>query len=228
MENTLMKLKDLGFLPEHILDIGGYKGYWSFSASKIFPNSNITMVEPIKYTEHQKIMNKSIFSNNSLNKINVINLLLSDEVKEVDWYEMKNTGDSLYKEKTNHFNNCVPIKKITTTIDIEFNNLYDKSPQLVKIDTQGSEIPIIKGGINTLKDTEVFILETPFVGEYNSGVGSFIDYLNFMDNIGYKPFDIAGATDGGIGFPLQIDIVFVKKNHYLFEKIQEKIVNIGK
>ena len=47
---------------------------------------------------------------------------------------------------------------------VEKENL--KLPNFIKIDTQGSEIDILKGSKNTLKNCNLIYLETPII-EYN-------------------------------------------------------------
>lgn len=41
----LRKLKNLNFIPINILDIGAYKGEWTKSALKTFPNSNYMLFD---------------------------------------------------------------------------------------------------------------------------------------------------------------------------------------
>ena len=219
MKDILLKLKKKGLNPKHILDIGAYKGYWSTMASEVFPESKITMFEPIEYAEHSNLNNNE--------NLNVENVLLSSCVTEVDWYEAKNTGDSIFRERTKHFENCEGIRKKTNTIDLFFNDSLEQSPELVKIDTQGSEIPIIRGGSNAFRNTEVFILEVPFFGEYNRGVPSFADHISFMDTLGYCVYDIAEShylSDE----PFQLDFVFIQKNHQICKNFQNVIDNWGK
>ena len=50
------------------------------------------------------------------------------------------------KKKTNHWKEVKPEKRTTNTLD----NLFpDSTFEIIKIDTQGSEIPILKGGKRT-------------------------------------------------------------------------------
>lgn len=104
VQQSLLRLCNLGFNPSNILDIGAHHGYWSLSTKVVFPNANYMLIEPIKYNE------LSNYCNQLLN-FDYKNILLFDEETEVDWYEMKNTGDSIFKENTEHFKNIKPIKK---------------------------------------------------------------------------------------------------------------------
>jgi hypothetical protein len=73
-----------------------------------------------------------------------IRLLLDGKGKE-----STGPGNSYYLEDTQHFVNADSEKRITNTLD----NIYDDSYvfDLVKLDTQGSELDIIKGGKELFK-----------------------------------------------------------------------------
>lgn len=89
--------------------------------------------------------------------------VLSDEIKEVTFHldgkgaESTGPGNSYYLEDTHHYVNTPSEKRITNTLD----NIYDDSYtfDLIKMDTQGSELDIIKGGKNLIQRTKGIILE---------------------------------------------------------------------
>jgi FkbM family methyltransferase len=204
--DTLFKLQKNGFKAESILDIGACYGHWTNAARTIYPDALYTLIEPIEY----KI---------NLRGVKVIHTLLGETDNElVSWYEMRNTGDSIYKENTGFFKSCEPVQKLTTSLDSLGLGKYD----IIKIDTQGSELPILKGGKKTISGTPIILLEIPFVGEYNKGVPDFAEHIAYMDSIGYTPFDIAEHhyLDG---FLIQVDIAFVLKGHFLLKRVQQII-----
>ena len=206
----------MGFIPKNILDIGAHHGNWSLYVNNIFPLANYELIEPIEYKELDRI--------NYIMNMNHTNILLSDIEKEVKWYQKKNTGDSIYRENTNFFKDCEIIKKNTLTLDSVFK---EKTFDLIKIDTQGSEIDILKGGINAMKKASFIILEMPFLGEYNKAAPDFYDHIIFMKEHGFVPYDIPEQHRVN-GILIQIDIVFIKKTHPILSKVQNIINNIGK
>ena len=218
MHETLSKLKNLGFNPSNILDIGAYHGHWSEMAKNIFPNSRITMVEPIQYKELERFKDWNFAYKH---------VLLHEDVREVNWYEMRNSGDSIFKEATHHFQDCPPQRKTTTTLDTEFANYFYNGPELIKIDCQGAEISILKGGKHTLKKTEVIILEMPFFGKYNEGAPTFAEYISYMDSAGFEPFDIIEHHKHE-NIIFQVDFAFIRKGHRLYLEFQDKISDMGK
>ena len=105
MFNHFAKLKDMGYYPDAILDIGANHGNWTSGMLHIYPKSKYYLFEGINYEQLNK------FQNNQ--NIYVTNELLNDKIEEVDWYEERNTGDSFFKEKTHHFFKTKPIKRKT-------------------------------------------------------------------------------------------------------------------
>lgn len=211
--NTLSVLKDYGFNPKHILDIGAYKGRWTNEVERIFPSSKFTLVEPIWRPHLQELEYKH----------SVMYELLYSENTTIDFYQMKNTGDSIFKEKTNTFADCKPIKKQTKTLDTLFKDMHF---DLIKIDAQGSEIPILKGGMNLIKNTDFILLEIPFNGVYNENVPDFSTHITFMNSIDFIPFDIM-EFHRIKDILVQVDILFVRKNHSINEKIQKILYTKG-
>ena len=174
---------------------------------QIFNQSKYYLFEAIDYPELNQ------FKNNDC--IKVFNILLNDKIEQVNWYQMKNTGDSMFKEQTHHFNNCEIIQRETIDLNTFLlqNNLLQKETNiLIKIDSQGAEIPILKGSTSILEKTNFIILEIPFFGQYNEGVPNFLEHITFMNTIGFVVYDIID-THYINNFNMQVDILFINKNH---------------
>ena len=216
----LKKLKTLGFNPANILDIGAYHGYFGEACRDIFINPNIMMVEPIKYEELKRFDNQR--------QISYRNVLLDEKEQIRDWYEMRNSGDSMHKEMTGYFENCASYKRKTTTLDVEFRGYFSSGPELIKIDTQGSEIPILKGGKETIRNNEIIIIEVPFVGSYNENIPNFSEYISYLDDAGYAPLELIKDITDGVDFAIHSDMAFIKKGHRLLDKQQAQISELGK
>lgn len=209
MFQSLARLKNNGYIPDMVLDIGAYKGTWTEDCLKIFPDAKYILFEPIKYDELNKFK--------CIENISVFNVLLNDENKNVNWYEMRNTGDSMFKELGHAFVNCEPQIRESNTIDSLSIDTSNSKNIFIKIDCQGAEIPILKGASTILNKVDFIILEMPFFGRYNENVPNFLEHIKFMDSIGFLPYDY---IDSHIinQFTMQSDIMFIKKSH-IFNKI---------
>jgi len=220
MFKRIQILKNKGYTPSTILDIGAYKGYWTELMKNIYNDCNYYLFEAIDYSDLDKfkdVPNVTVFKN----------VVLNDKIDTVDWYEMQNTGDSFFKEKTSFFKDCVPTKRQTIDLDTLLNNnniLKDDKNILIKIDCQGAEIPILKGAKSILDRTDFIILEVPLFGQYNEGVPNFHEHIKFMDTIGFIPYDIVDlhyAND----FNIQVDVMFINKNHQFNKDVSDSLLH---
>lgn len=130
----------------------------------------------------------------------------------VDWYGRLGTGDSYYRENTSFSDNLASEKRRTQTLDnlIKRNNL--PTPDLIKLDTQGSEIDILRGGDLALSGAKFVYIECSLVN-YNEGAPQLADYVGFMSSKGFIPYDLCEDHKKG-GALIQVDILFVRKEVY--------------
>ena len=202
-------MKALGFNPKRILDVGAYKGDWTRHARYFFPDASFMMVEA---NVHQELHSVGPF----------INAVLSDTEKEVPWYSIGGTGDSTMKERTAHYASVTPVSRRSTTLDVLFpNDAFD----FIKVDCQGAEIDILKGGSKLVQACSAILLECPFACQYNAGCPSFAGYIAYLDEIGFMPFEVTEIHMSKVVF--QIDILFVRKTHPLAAAAQAVVDRMG-
>ena len=185
-----------------VYDIGAYKGEWAnFYKKTSLSNSKFILFEA--NSDHITSLKKNNFQ--------YFITTLSDKVKEVEFYNGNFSGDSYYKENTNNYNKLLPSKRITETLDniVYSNNL--PLPDLIKIDTQGSEIDILKGGRLTIKNCKFIYLECSFSAKYNDNNLNILDYINYLKECGYIPHEIC-QIHYYHGYLIHLDILFVRDN----------------
>ena len=162
---------------KNVLDIGAAAGDWSGHVKEFNPDAKFTLIEP------NKLHNERL---KSLGKVH--NVYLSDSVKEKVYYvcqdPFQQTGNGFYEERSN-----VPFKKTivkTTKLDQVVDETYD----LIKLDVQGAELEVIKGGMITIQKAKWLQIEIPLF-EYNIGAPNMYSLLGNLKAIGFYPFDIA-------------------------------------
>ena len=218
MFDKIRILKEKGYYPDTILDVGAHHGNWTNDMKQIYNDSKFYLFEAIDYSELNRFNNDE--------NIKLFNIVLNDKIEEVNWYQLKNTGDSLYREKTSCFKNCEIVKKETIDLNSHIlnNNLFQESKNiLIKIDCQGAEIPILKGSTSILEKTDFILLEIPLFGQYNEGVPNFLEHITFMDSIGFVTYDIIDNHYIN-NFNMQIDILFINKNHKFNNIVNELLL----
>lgn len=143
--------------PESYLDIGACKGqHIEFVKSQL---PSVKHVEMIDGARHYDWDLKQVSERTGIPyRIEV----LSDSVKDVNFFldtfpdRPTGTGNSYYPEDSPVFKEFPSEVRTTTTLDL----LYpDTSFDLIKIDTQGSELDILKGGANLISRAKAIIVE---------------------------------------------------------------------
>lgn len=189
-----------GYTPNSILDIGCNVGQFYGFAKNYWPNASYFLIDG----------NESV--REDLTKLNVPFkiALLSDSEKEVIFYKNKSnpkcTGSSIYKETTHNYDDAIEEIRKTETLDSLFP---DTRFDLIKLDTQGSEIDILNGAKNILqKLPPVFIIIETSLVEWNLNSPRENEVIEYMSYYGYvKPTIIGSHYLNGKLF--QQDIIFV-------------------
>lgn len=207
MFNKISILKDKNYYPDTIFDIGAHHGHWTKDMRNIYDQSNYLLFEAIDYPELKETIGR-------FDKCRSFNVLLNDKIDTVKWYEMKNTGDSMFKEKSVHFDFCSGEMRNTIDLDsfLEKEKINNLGKVFIKIDCQGAEIPILKGAEKLIKEVDFILIEIPLFGQYNEGVPNFLEHIQYMDSIGFIVYDIL-ESHYIEDFNRQIDILFINKNH---------------
>lgn len=216
MFNNIQVLKEKNYTPNLIFDIGAHHGNWTKNMINIYPHSKYCLFEAINYPQLDLLNNRD--------NIRIYKECILNEKKDiVKWYEKQNTGDSFFKEKTVHFHNILPIEK--KTIDLNSiiadatDDFFITDKIFIKIDCQGAEIPILKGATTLFDRTDFILIEMPFFGQYNDGVPNFLEHIKYMESINFIPYDILD-THYINGFNMQIDLLFINKNHHFNTVVQ--------
>jgi FkbM family methyltransferase len=199
-----------------VYDIGAYKGHWTLFLNKTsLKKSNFYLFEAnIENEKFLKNLNYKYFIS-----------VLSDVEKKVKFYSKVWGGDSYYLENSNFYDKNLDDKEVTTTtLDKIVKENDIPLPDFIKIDTQGSEIDILKGGNTILKNCSIIYLECPII-EYNLGAPNFTEYVNYMKTIDYTPYEICEVHNVDKAL-VQVDILFLKTS--ILKKINhnKKILNI--
>lgn len=176
------------------MDIGANKGQFSKVANAFFDFDQTICFEP------NEALNCYIAENNKTNHHIIENIALADHEDEVVFYlHQDETMNSIVKANPTVLKEEFPwdnpnamrettVKTITLDAYMERKELMNNT-FLLKIDTQGNELNILKQGIQTLKHTEICLLEYMFLSPCQTDY-SFYELLDFMDA---NAFDCKGA-----------------------------------
>lgn len=168
--------------PKTVIDVGVASG--TYELYEAYPKARFILVEPLKEFKEAlakisaaydcRVYNKALGSRSGKMEINVNpgNLVLSSlnaRPSNTDQLEKRlievTTLDAIYKENT----------------DIA-------KPILLKIDTEGNELEVLRGAKETLPHIDMVILEVSIAKRFENTHG-FADIVHFMNENGFAVFD---------------------------------------
>ena len=171
------------FYPYRILDIGANVGQFHRECKATFNDSFIFSIEASKECEESL---KQITENYYIG-------LLARDNTDYTFYKRKNdptsTGNSIYKELT-HFFSDDQLDIIKTT-GIKLDDLFESDSEfdLIKIDTQGSELDIIEGGLTLCNKAKGILLEVSLT-QYNENAPLYDEVIDYMTSHGFIKTEI--------------------------------------
>lgn len=104
----------------------------------------------------------------------------------------------------------------TTTLDAITNG---RAFQLLKLDTQGAEMMVLRGATRTLEHVEVLLTEMAVV-PFNVGAPTWIEMMTFVTQLGFQPYDVTELHYLSQKL-FQIDIAFVRAGSALWKCVEQ-------
>ena len=201
---TLRALKRRGFSPRFAVDIGAFKGEWASEVRDVFPECGILMIE----AQRERIKELQIIANSFSGDGYVEQALLgAKDNQEVIFYQAENAS-GVFQEQG--FCESVPVKSYTKSLDtLLAKNEYRKPIDLLKIDTQGYELEVLKGGKEALARTEMVLLEVSLL-QINKGCPLAIEVLQYMAREGFRWIDVCGQWRKVDKSLWQLDLLFCR------------------
>jgi FkbM family methyltransferase len=211
MLGSIENLREVGFSPLGIVDVGANVGSWTRDVAKIFPDALIHMVEA-----QPELMNDLAATAHQLGRrvTYSICLLGAKCIAQVPFHTI-GTGSSVFEEVTNLEKKVrlLPMKRLDDIAAVRAMN----APLLLKLDVQGYELEVLRGASETLKLTEAVLMEVSLL-PYNKGAPLMPEVISFMHDLGFTPYDFCGELRRVSDHALfQVDMIFVRKGSTLRE-----------
>lgn len=203
-ENHVEYLKDLkksGFEPRVIYDIGACVLHWTKVARRLWPEAYIIAFDAFEPAEFlwKNARMKGNFDYHT-------GVLSDSDDKEVRFYQNDFCpgGNSYYREigGSGIFPEDTFLVKKTRTLDSIVVEKGFPLPDLVKMDVQGSEIDILRGGLHTVAHAKHLIVELQHT-QYNEGAPLAEESIPLIESWGWRcaaPLFQNNGADGDYDF----------------------------
>lgn len=202
----LEHLAELGLIPEVIFDIGAAEGAWAQRASKIWPKARIVGFEP-----NQSRVPALEATRAKLPDFSYHRCLLGATIGDVEYVDSRDET-SLYDRAATGPKVNAPMH----TLDSLLTRELIPPPSFMKLDVQGYELDILKGGQLALGAAQAVLLEAN-VYHLSPEMPVVLDVLNYMDANGFFWYDILGllrrTADDAMS---HMDLLFLRRDHPLF------------
>ena len=203
MESALQAIAKRKHCFNTVIDVGASDGRWSGSLMKHFPQCQYLLIEAQQV--HEKALRQFSSAHNNVQFV----LAAAGEMSGKIYFDAADPfgGQASY---TPYAANNIQIA--ATTINQEVRSKKLAGPYLIKLDTHGFEVPILKGASQILAETEVIIMEC-----YNFKITPecllFFEMCDLMKKFGFRCIDLADPLRRPHDESLwQIDLIFVKDN----------------
>jgi FkbM family methyltransferase len=195
-----------------IIDIGSNEGQFINEIEVVLPGRKIYAFEPMAAC-YQKLLANTAASNvtaynaglsdtDGQAEINVSNNLVSSSILEMEELHKNSYPESQYVKKE-----TITLKRL----DSVFSGTELAENILIKVDVQGYEEKVIRGGEQTFARAAAIIIESIFEPFYE-GQWLFDDIYQHFSRAGFKFMGFADQVNSRhTGIPIYADAIFIKK-----------------
>jgi FkbM family methyltransferase len=203
-----------------ILDVGANEGLYTRAILDQLPNAKVFAFEPSS-TSRALLVEKF----RSDNRVSICPFALGSKVESRTLYsDQAGSGlASLTKRRLGHFNIDFKHEEIieVTTLDI-WAHSKNLLPHFVKIDVEGHELEVLKGGADTLKSVKVIQFE---FGGCNIDTRTFFqDFWYFFQDLGFNLYRITPSGPLRIERYSEEDEYFSTTNYLA---VRELVTDVG-
>jgi len=195
-----------------VIDIGANVGDFAFTVRPLFPSANLYSFEPLP-----DCYNAMLRHMRGVHRFTAFNLALGDQSGELTFQRSSHAPSSSFLNMAEIHKTAFPDSAASQCVSVKVERLDTVAPQmtitdpvLVKIDVQGYEGHVLRGGEKTIRRATLVIIETSFEVLYE-GQPLFEDVQHILFNWGFTykgPMDqLRHPQDGR---PLQQDSLFVR------------------
>jgi FkbM family methyltransferase len=206
-------LKQFGFAPGHIWDVGANRGDWTRAALEYFPAADYTLIEPQDHLKEG--IAGEIRAGHRIRWVNagagsrpgVFPLYVSAKDQSSSFLDYDRIKDDSVRKID------VPIR----TLDEIRSSLSLPVPEMLKIDAEGFDLRVLEGASEFLGRTEIILVEAAIAQlDFENSARNVI---NAMDRSGYRLVEITDLhRSPNQGVLWLCELAFLLKSSQLFSQ----------
>ena len=207
MESVIRRLAPRAAGIGTVIDIGASTGRWSAMAMPYFPNTRFIGVDPLR--EREPDLQRLKLRNPNFDYVlcaageqdsAIIKLAVSGDLDG----STVGGSDGTVRE--------VPLHSIDAIVDMK----KCTGPFMLKFDTHGFEVPILKGACETLQQTKYIVMEV-YNYRHIEGTLLFHEMCALLDGMGFRCFNVVDLMQRPLDRSLwQMDFFFARKDDEVF------------
>jgi FkbM family methyltransferase len=211
--NTLLGLRNRPI--KSIIDIGANAGQFAQHISMFYPEARLYCFEPLA----DPFLSLKEWASTQAGRVEVFNLALGDTPGQVEMnYHADHSPSSSLLESTALTRNLYPVTIKQKSVAIKLARLDDvlgtrlaelQQDILIKMDVQGYEDRVIRGGEAVMSAAAACILEVCLDGLY-AEQANFQDLLAMLYRLGFRYAGNLDQSYGEDGHVIYLDAVFLK------------------
>ena len=202
------RLARLGYQPQVIFDVGASNSGWSYYIKQVVTEADFYLFEPLvdHVPDYQGLMEETlrVYPSFHLYKYalgdrdGTITVNVFDDPASSTTLPMTEGGPSI---------NAVQVPLLT--LDSALVKLGLPQPQVIKIDTQGNELSILRGAAQTLAKVDVLFLECWLYRGYGPKTPLLTEIAHWLLSFNFRLWDVSEPYRGPQGELTTLDCIFI-------------------
>lgn len=210
---AIRRLKNKGFNPDFVLDVGASVGIWSYIVSKLLPDARFILIDPLMSSYSEKFKQRLPQKQSNFEFVEVA-------ISNRSGTTTLQVSSDLYGSSLLHpadYRSYQSMRVNVTTLDELAQAKIIQGRGLLKIDVQCAEHLVIEGAKNLIAQVDAIAVELSLV-RYDERAKDFAEMIESITQLGFRYYDDIGCWRSPVdGTLLQKDVLFVRNDLYIPE-----------